>query len=162
MNVKLIMFKRDGQRKEFPITQKVTVLGRGEECGLRLPLPAVSRKHCEIHQTADSLKVRDLASANGTYVNNKRVNETLLVAGDRLVVGSVVFTLQVNGKPEKITPVKTRGEKAAEAAGAAVAEDEVVELEADVAAEISQSTESDDPIAALEALAAQHKKPNKK
>jgi pSer/pThr/pTyr-binding forkhead associated (FHA) protein len=163
MDVKLVMFKRDGQRKDFPITQKVTVLGRGEECGLKMPLPAVSRKHCEILKGGDNLKVRDLASSNGTYVNNKRINETALKAGDRLVIGSVVFTVQLDGRPEKITPVKTRGEKAASGVGRPAAQGEIIELEADIASEAGNAEESD-PIAALEAMASEAKKnqPEKK
>lgn len=126
MDVKLIMFKSDGQRKDFPIINPTTVIGRGENCDLRVPLLNVSRRHCELSLTGDVVKIKDMASSNGTFVNNKRVNETILNPGDRLVVGPVVFTLQINGQPEDIKPVKTKGAKG---------EDEVVDLEADVIAQ---------------------------
>jgi len=130
MDVKLVMFKPNGQRKDLPITKPQTVIGRSEECDLRVPLKSVSRKHCQILVGKDSLQVKDLGSSNGTYVNNKRVTVTDLKAGDRLVVGPTVFTVQVDGVPGEVQPVKTRGQKMAEA-GEPGAE-EIVDLEAEI------------------------------
>ena len=149
MDVKLVIFKRDGQRKDFSILHDNTVIGRAEDCSLRIPLPSVSRRHCELVKTGGELKVRDLASSNGTYVNNRRVTEATLKAGDRLLIGPVVFTVQIDGAPEEIKPVKPQATVAAAATGAQ--EDEIVDLEADVIA----AEEDSDPIAALEALASE-------
>ncbi len=169
MNVKLVMFKSNGQRRDFPINIPKTVIGRGEDCDLRVPLLNVSRRQCELHLAGQQLKIKDLGSSNGTYINNKRVNELVLKAGDRLVVGPVVFTVQIDGVPEEIAPVKTRGQQ--------MAEDDVVTLEADVIAnpgasgsseaialeEPSGKDDSDfDPISALEALATETKTQPKK
>ena len=173
MDVKLVMFKPDGQRKDFPIINPTTVIGRGEQCDLRVPLLSVSRRHCELTATGERVKVRDLASSNGTYVNNQRVNELALGAGDRLVIGPIVFTIQMDGHPEEIHPVKTKGQLLAEQGKPG--SEEIVDLEADVvaqpgasvleeaevAAAISDEGEGDevDPIAALEALASESEKP---
>ena len=169
MDVNLVMFKTDGQRKDFPAKSPVTVIGRGENCDLRVPLVSVSRRHCEITVSGDQVKAKDLASSNGTYVNNKRITEVALQAGDRLVVGPVVFTVQINGVPEEISPVKTKAEQAAsdpppadstevgDLQPAAAAEQSVDEA---AAAALEPATEEIDPIAALEALAAEHKKPD--
>lgn len=174
MDVKLIMFKANGQQKEFPVVTPVTTIGRGENCELRVPLLSVSRRQCEIRLAGQQLKVKDLASSNGTYVNNKRVNEAILKAGDRLVVGPIVFTVQIDGVPEEIKPVKTRGQQMAEVG--AKGGEEIIELEADVSAKTTSDesdvdamlelaaddggapTEDLDPIAALEALAGDTKK----
>ena len=160
MDIKLVMFRPNGQRKEFIVENDVTVIGRGEGCNLRAPLENISRRHCEISVEGDEITVKDLASSNGTYVNNKRVNEAPLKAGDRLVLGPVVFTVQVDGEPEDIAPPKTRAEAAAERG-----EDEIVDLEADSSAPMdldeadvfaaAGASEAIDPIAALEALAAE-------
>ena len=155
MDVKLVMFRPNGQRKDFPLVNPVTVIGRGENCDLRVPLVSVSRRHCELRVQGQSLKVRDLASSNGTYVNNGRVTEVDLRAGDRLAVGPIVFTLQVDGRPEEIKPVKTKGQKLAEAGKAPE-----VEVDADIVAQpgacaLADAEEEVDPIAALEALASE-------
>ncbi len=113
MEVRLIMFKNDGQRRDFPVTGRITSVGRGEDCGLRVPLLSVSRRHCELSLTGEEMKVRDLGSSNGTYLNNNRINEEeVLKAGDRLAVGPVVFTVQIDGQPEEIQPVKAEDQKA--------------------------------------------------
>ncbi len=169
MDVKLVFFKPNGQRKDFPLSDSATTtIGRGEDCELQVPLANVSRRHCELTLDGEKLGVRDLASSNGTYVNNRRVTEANLKAGDRLVVGPAVFTVQIDGVPEDIKAVKTRGQVAAEAGG-----EPVVELEADIAALSGESEaevdvlaasaahagdEEVDPIAALEALAAESDK----
>jgi len=111
MEVKLVMFKNDEVRKDFLIQNKNTILGRGEDCGLRIPLLSVSRRHCELVKSETELTLRDLGSSNGTYVNNKRVTETVLEAGDLLIIGPVVFTVQVDGKPKDIKPVKIQARK---------------------------------------------------
>lgn len=158
MDLKLVMFKPNGQRKDFPLRGSVSVLGRGENCDLRVPLVSVSRRHCEITVSGDQVKVKDLASSNGTYVNNQRVNESLVKAGDRLVVGPVVFTVQIDGVPEEIKPIRTRAERAAEP------EEDIVALEANGGLDTeafptpAEVEEDIDPIAALEALAAESKK----
>lgn len=170
MDLKLVMFKSNGQRKDFPIINPTTILGRGENCDLQIPIDTVSRKHCELSVKDDSIHIQDLGSSNGTYVNNQRVEQSELGAGDRLVVGPIVFTLQVDGQPENIKPVKTRGQVLAEEGQAA---DDIIELEDDVVAQpgasaLMESPESSevaplsaaddddedmDPISALESLA---------
>jgi pSer/pThr/pTyr-binding forkhead associated (FHA) protein len=134
MEVSLVMFKPNGQRKDFPLLNPRTILGRAESCDLRIPLLSVSRRHCELGVGDEGLTVRDLASSNGTYVNNERVNEAELNPGDRLVVGPVVFTVQIDGQPEEIQPVKTRGQVLAEQSHAGA--DDIVSLEEELAAEL--------------------------
>ena len=108
MDVKLVMFTEKGERKDFPLLASGLQVGRHEQCALRIPLPEVSRRHAEIQIVKGSVVVKDLGSANGTFVNNKRVDELKLNAGDHLVIGPVVFTLQIDGEPKNITPVKTK------------------------------------------------------
>jgi len=146
MDVKLVMFKADGQRKDFSVSHEVTIIGRGETCDLRVPLLNVSRRHCELTLAGDGLTVKDLDSTNGTYVNNNRADESGLKAGDRLIIGSVVFTVQINGKPEQIEPVKA----SPTSADKQETNEEVVDLEAvgetddqEIAASLSDLAEED-------------------
>jgi pSer/pThr/pTyr-binding forkhead associated (FHA) protein len=103
MNVVLVMFK-DRDRRDFPLSEEKSILGRRQDCHLRIPTRDVSRQHCEIVAAGDTLKVHDLGSSNGTFVNDKRVAETELKPGDRLRVGPVTFFVQVDGQPAKIKP----------------------------------------------------------
>src|SRR5687768_12496142 len=100
MGVVMVMFRPDGQRRSFSVTRDMTVIGRREDCDLRIPLGDVSRKHCRLILDGDTIKVEDLGSSNGTYRNGERVQQTELTAGDTLQIGPVVFVLQVDGFPE--------------------------------------------------------------
>ncbi|MEN6664226.1 MAG: FHA domain-containing protein [Phycisphaerae bacterium] len=183
MDVTLVMFKGDGQRKDFPLTGQSVTVGRSEDCDLRIPLLSVSRHHCQLVLAGDKIAAKDLGSSNGTYVNNRRISgEVALQAGDRVVVGPIVFTVQLDGEPQEIQPVKTKGQKMAEQGQAA---QEVVDVDADVTArggasdadvlsslaggqdnevviEEEEAAVELDPIAALEALASERDKDKKK
>lgn len=108
MRASLVMFKADGERRDFPINKPVITIGRKHTCDLRIPLGIVSREHCRVELNDDELKVRDLGSSNGTYHNDQRVQEAKLGAGDTIVIGPVHFTVVVDGMPADIAePVKT-------------------------------------------------------
>lgn len=100
MDVSLIMFTGNLSRREFPVTKARVVIGRINSCDLRIPLSSVSRKHCELKVVRGSVKVNDLGSSNGTYVNGSRIRgETSLHPGDRVQVGPIIFTLVIDGVP---------------------------------------------------------------
>src|ERR1043165_3424147 len=101
MQVKFVMFK-GGQRKEFDLAGENTIIGRREDCGLRIPVNDVSRAHCQVIIKDDQVTVKDLGSANGTFINDRRVTQQTLRPGDVLKVGPVAFTVQINGKPAEI------------------------------------------------------------
>ena len=69
------------------IDDDVTRLGRATDCEISLDDITVSRWHAEILRDGDNYRVRDAGSLNGTYVNNKRVDESALHQGDELQVG---------------------------------------------------------------------------
>jgi len=119
------MFRSDGERRSFSVVRDMTVIGRREDCDLRIPLGEVSRKHCRIVRDGEALRLEDLGSSNGTYLNGTRVErEAVLNPGDSIQVGPVVFVLQLDGFPadDELRPV-TIG-----TAGAASADGEVTEL----------------------------------
>ncbi len=107
MNISLVMFKADGTRRDFPITKDRIIVGRTNQCDLRVPLSSVSRQHCELRVEGQVVKVRDLGSSNGTYHNSIRIQEAELAAGDEIGIGPVVFTLVVDSTPANIQPVRT-------------------------------------------------------
>lgn len=106
MNVALVYFKDDGVQRVFRMKGDRCVIGRKNTCDLQAPVPTVSREHCELIIRDDGvLIVRDLGSSNGSYRNSDRIEgEEELAPGDRLSVGPVTFTIQIDGVPEHIEP----------------------------------------------------------
>ena len=67
-----------------------SILGRDTACELLVNHPTVSRRHVEITRREDLIQVRDLRSANGTFVNGQRVlGRARLRPSDRLKVGAI-------------------------------------------------------------------------
>jgi len=164
MGVVMVMFRADQQRRSFSVTRDMTVIGRREDCDLRIPLSDVSRKHCRLILDGETIKVEDLGSSNGTYRNGERIQQAELSAGDTLQVGPVVFVLQVDGFPgdEDLKPVVVQsaanddtkaGKAAAGGAGGEEADAEILDLDesgAPAAKGGSASNGEFDPMEALE------------
>ena len=147
MNVCLVMFREDGTRVDFPLTKPITVIGRKETCDIRIPLAEVSRSHSKLHLDEACIRVVDEGSANGTYVNNKRVADEKLAPGDHLIIGPVVFTVQVDGDPAEIRPVRTKLKRRGRHASPGQA------VVASASGSAAALDDSPDPISVLEALA---------
>jgi eukaryotic-like serine/threonine-protein kinase len=64
------------------------MVGRDRSCAIVLAHPAVSRRHAKITMSGSSCVLEDLKSANGTYVNNTRVNRAKLKPGDVVRFGA--------------------------------------------------------------------------
>jgi pSer/pThr/pTyr-binding forkhead associated (FHA) protein len=75
----------------------VKTVGRAPRSDFIVDAALVSRLHCRLSATQELLEVIDLASTNGTYVNDKRVKTATLAVGDRLRVGRV--ELKVGKQP---------------------------------------------------------------
>lgn len=95
MDVNLVLLTQDGKRKDFRLPSSVTVIGRRQDCDLCIPLMNVSRRHCEINQDEGKLKLRDLGSRNGTFVNGAKVQESELNDGDQIAIGPLEFKINV-------------------------------------------------------------------
>jgi pSer/pThr/pTyr-binding forkhead associated (FHA) protein len=104
MQVNLVYFRPDGERKDIPLHGSEVLLGRAEDCNLRIPLASVSRQHCRVIIGDGEVILEDLGSANGTLVNGEKVSREILSAGDKLTVGQAIFIVQIDGKPKKIKP----------------------------------------------------------
>src|SRR4051795_203948 len=64
------------------------MVGRDRTCSVVLAHPAVSRRHARITMSSGSLTLEDLKSANGTYVNNTRIDKAVLKPGDVVRFGA--------------------------------------------------------------------------
>ncbi len=78
------------------------VLGRGLDCDRVLDFSMISRRHARLLRTGTEVKIEDLGSSNGTYVNGERVRGPRVVRpGDRIGLGSYTLTLTVAGELEE-------------------------------------------------------------
>lgn len=113
MDANLVLFKKDDSQKAFSLPSNLTVIGRRHDCDLCIPLMVVSRRHCQISQNNETVKIRDLDSGSGTFVNGKRISDATLQAGDYITIGPLTFLLQIDGEPKEIKPPQPAKPKSA-------------------------------------------------
>jgi len=104
MDANLVLFKKDGSQKAFSLPSDLTVIGRRHDCDLCIPLMVVSRRHCQLSQNNETVKIRDLDSKTGTFINGKRISDATVQAGDYITIGPLTFLLQIDGEPKEIKP----------------------------------------------------------
>lgn len=61
-----------GSKEHFCLENKQSV-GRLPDCQIRLPFPGMSRRHAELYKKGGKLFIMDKASANGTYLNGRKL-----------------------------------------------------------------------------------------
>ncbi len=83
----------DGTPRTFKLRDG-TVLGRGADCDLVLEDSSASRRHAEIRKVGSTYVLRDLASKNGTSVNDAVVSTWTLKEGDVISIGNAKFVFR--------------------------------------------------------------------
>lgn len=78
--------------REIGLAEGENLIGRTDECTIRIDSPRVSRRHARILVAQGAASIEDLGSKNGTFVAKRIVHgPTPLTDGDELGVGSVVL-----------------------------------------------------------------------
>lgn len=85
---------------------RVLVLGRATGNDFPVQDPTISRRHAELEGTPNGIRVKDLGSSNGTFLNGQKIEEKVAGSGENVTFGKVAFTVQaVQAAPEpKATP----------------------------------------------------------
>jgi pSer/pThr/pTyr-binding forkhead associated (FHA) protein len=76
----------------FHPPEGTTLIGRSPECQIFLDDVTVSRRHAELERKDESFTIRDLGSLNGTYVNRRRIESTVLQNDDEVQIGKYRLT----------------------------------------------------------------------
>ncbi len=69
------------------------MVGRAPTSDIPIFDPTISRRHAEMHVDDSGVRVRDLGSSNGTFLNGARVENANATTGDVITFGKVAFTL---------------------------------------------------------------------
>ena len=79
----------DVEGRSHQVSSPVTVIGRGAEADVVVDDAGVSRRHAEVHTDGNRVRVVDLGSTNGTFVDGERVGPqgAPLADGSRITVG---------------------------------------------------------------------------
>jgi len=84
----LLVNAKQEANERHAISGDSIMVGRDRTCSIVLSHPAVSRRHARITLSGTQVVLEDLKSANGTYVNNTRVERAKLKVGDVVRFGA--------------------------------------------------------------------------
>lgn len=93
MSVRLSMLRGEWAGETVDVPQGKFLIGREVDCNLQSQSPFVSRHHCVLLRDEFALRIRDLGSKNGTYINGERIGsgEPVLSSGDMVSAGIIEF-----------------------------------------------------------------------
>jgi pSer/pThr/pTyr-binding forkhead associated (FHA) protein len=83
------------------LDKDLTLIGRDEDCDIRLEQKGVSKLHCVVVKTDGLLLLRDLGSTNGTRVNGQRVRRAALLPNDQLGIANISFQVKFGAELEE-------------------------------------------------------------
>ena len=89
-----------GEQSTLPVDE--LVIGRDENCGLRLDDPEAAAQHARVTPTPQGPKISDLGSMNRILVNKREVREATLRHGDVVEIGRTQLLLQAHLQAEVI------------------------------------------------------------
>jgi pSer/pThr/pTyr-binding forkhead associated (FHA) protein len=80
--------------KIYPIDKARVIIGR-KDCDIRLADPEISRRHAAVTLEGNQAQLEDLKSANGTYVEGLKIEQTSLKPGSAFRLGThqLIFTV---------------------------------------------------------------------
>jgi diguanylate cyclase (GGDEF)-like protein len=88
----LVLYSGAGAGQRFDLEPGPQIIGRVPEARVRVEGPGISRQHAELLVGAGTVVLQDLGSANGTLVNEQRIQgPTALKDGDLIRVSNVVL-----------------------------------------------------------------------
>ncbi len=89
--------------KSFFLSKEAIVLGRDLSVEISIGESSISRRHTEFAVTPDGIRVSDMGSTNGTYVNDiKLATPVYLNDGDLVRCGNTILKFLKEGKIENI------------------------------------------------------------
>jgi predicted component of type VI protein secretion system len=79
------------EQQTFPLDKPALVVGRDPSCDIQIDNLGISRNHCQFLRRGTAYIVQDMNSANGTFVNGRRIAEHYLNDQDEIVIGKYVL-----------------------------------------------------------------------
>ncbi len=86
-----------GVEKAYPMRAITVTIGRSDQCDISVKDSSMSGRHAEISKINGEIRVKDMGSANGIWLNGERVDDVELFDGDVLRLGQTSIRIDVVG-----------------------------------------------------------------
>jgi pSer/pThr/pTyr-binding forkhead associated (FHA) protein len=98
LDPRLRIFSGSPSLQFIPIPRGKLIIGRAADCDLRLLSDCVSAYHCVLLLDECTLRIRDLGSKNGTFVNGRKIGSStmILLHDDAISIGEMNVIVELN------------------------------------------------------------------
>ena len=101
LGAKLVIVSKQNQGQEFYLTSPELVIGRSDDCSLKLDYPGIPRSHLRLVCEEKNFFIEDLGSKYGTFIGkNKIEGKTKLKPGDIVQIGELTLKYVTQGYVE--------------------------------------------------------------
>lgn len=87
----LVVIHGEGLGRRVDVEDAPVLIGRSHDADLSISHKSVSREHCRVWRDGDAYRIRDLGATNPVQVNERRIEECVLVDGDHVAVGESIL-----------------------------------------------------------------------
>ncbi len=115
MDARLRVLSGPHAGETFEVHRGKLLIGREEDCHVRPDSEFVSRHHCVLLLDDFTLRIRDLGSKNGTFVNGRRIGagETILLHDDVISIGEMVCQIDLAPAGKEVDTGSSEGQPGA-------------------------------------------------
>jgi pSer/pThr/pTyr-binding forkhead associated (FHA) protein len=105
----MLMAEDDTVAETYPLTRKLTHVGRSRRNHVRLKDPLVSTRHFSVSLSDSTCVINDLDSSNGTFLNGERLSGgRVLKDGDEVMLGKTILRFATRQSGAAAGPKKAR------------------------------------------------------
>jgi diguanylate cyclase (GGDEF)-like protein len=86
--------------RKYPLEKSSVVIGRSSKADIQIDQESISRNHAKLQHDGKVIRISDMGSTNGTYVNDEQIKESVLRNGDFIKIGRTIFKYIAGGNIE--------------------------------------------------------------
>ncbi len=99
-----LLIHHNNKTRTFPINKEKMIIGSDQNNDIRLQDPSVSKYHAIIEYRQDHFFIKDQNSAEGTYVDDKKISETVLNPDTEIRIGKIKLSFTTATSDATISP----------------------------------------------------------
>lgn len=106
LHVKVLI--NGNELNSYSFDEEQVNIGRGSDCLVVLDNPGISRVHATLQREGENIRIFDMESGNGTFVNGNAVDKAWVTSSDTIRIGK--FTLNVRLSPLRVGAPEVQAE----------------------------------------------------
>ncbi len=91
---RLVVLTEGFKDRLFELSAERSTIGRVEDNTFQIAEASVSSHHCEVILQGGEVRIKDLNSTNGTFINGQQITEGVLKPGQALRLGKIELKLE--------------------------------------------------------------------